>query len=386
LCKKVKIIQLFPEYVPSKLGFIEEYLFAMASCCARHGFLLTAVFPELPADFVQEKFDEKKVKVNVLAFRCVKDVFQNIKTLISKIKNENINIADVHFGDDLIIFILTAILRFYFRNKLYLVKHQHNTYGLGGKLVFIKKRISRLSLSCIFFNKIIAVSKTVKNDLISHGINANKIELIYNGINISKYQYSKAQAEALIKELDMPSGFRIVSTIAYACPMKGLRYFIAAVPIVLEKIPKVRFLIVGGGPLTDSLKKQARDLKVIDNMLFLGVRNDVPAILSLSDILVLSSVSSEGLPTVILESLCAGKAFVATDLDQCKEIITHRQNGLLVKTADERMLAQAVVSLLIDYKLASELAENGRATVKQKFSIQRMITQTIELYDSLGKG
>jgi len=380
-------MQLFPEYVPQKLGFIEEYLFSLATEAVLDNVALVAVFSHAPATFVQEKFDAQNIETVVLSFINLRSVLKNTVTLLKIVKKTKINIVDIHFGDDIAVCLLTFLFRIFIKKRdCFLIRHQHNTYGFSERGKSIKRVISRLKLGCLFFDKIIAVSQTVVDDLMLHGIKKGKIICVYNGIHVSKYEHLLPEAVLMFKEeLKLSSEDKIVTTIAYACPMKGLQYFIDAVPAILNKVPNTKFLIVGGGPLSGCLQKQASRLGIEEVVFFLGVRKDIPVILSSSDVSVLSSVSSEGLPTVILESLCCRVPVVATDMEQCKEIITDSMEGLLVPTKNSQRLAEAIVFLLENEELAESLAKRGYKKVVKEFTIDRMIAQTFQIYKEYEK-
>jgi glycosyltransferase involved in cell wall biosynthesis len=115
------------------------------------------------------------------------------------------------------------------------------------------------------------------------------------------------------------------------------------------------------------------------NFLFLGRRNDVPEILASCDIAVLPSLA-EGLPNAVLEYLAAGLPAVASALGGNLEVIQDGLTGLLVPPQDAGALAAALLRLLEDEDLATLLAKAGREQVTSRFSFDRLVAETENLY------
>jgi glycosyltransferase involved in cell wall biosynthesis len=141
----------------------------------------------------------------------------------------------------------------------------------------------------------------------------------------------------------------------------------------------VRFRIVGDGPLRESLESQSRALGVDGIVEFLGARNDVPAQLRHFDLFVLPSLW-EGLPYVLLEAMAAGLPIVTTDVDGVREVITDGREGIVVPSRNARALADAIVGLMANSARRSRLGVNGAQGVKERFSLDAMIEQTVDVY------
>jgi glycosyltransferase involved in cell wall biosynthesis len=91
----------------------------------------------------------------------------------------------------------------------------------------------------------------------------------------------------------------------------------------------------------------------------------------------------EGLPLVAIEALAAGRPMVATAVDGTPEVVIHEKTGLLVPPANPTALAEAIERLLDNPELASRLAADGRRFVRENFTLQRQIDETVALYSEL---
>jgi len=164
--------------------------------------------------------------------------------------------------------------------------------------------------------------------------------------------------------------------------IKGHRYFMEAAKSVLEKVPDVEFLLIGDGPLRSKYEEMARSLGVEKKVCFLGRRNDIPSILSVLSVSVLSSIS-EGLSNVVLESMAAGRPVVATRVGGNPELVINGTTGYLVPPADSEALTEAVVALLKNPAKARSMGVAGKKLVEEKFTVEAMVKGYENLYQSL---
>ena len=233
------------------------------------------------------------------------------------------------------------------------------------------------SYSC---DKLICVSNAVANDLIVKSrINARKIKVIYNGIELDRFSRHQdiSSFKAKFGLLETQRIIAIVGRLTYA---KGHRYLLEAIGRLVESFPDIRCLIVGDGPLREELKVYAQKLGIMQNCIFMGTRDDVAQILSMLDIFVLPSVS-EGLPFVLLEAMAMQCAVVATNIGGINELVEDGRTGILVPPGDNQALAAALKELLQNRKKAQSLAACARLEVEQRFTLQRTLKETQEVYD-----
>jgi len=171
----------------------------------------------------------------------------------------------------------------------------------------------------------------------------------------------------------------VIGTVARLHRQKGVVNLLRAAPKILSACPEVRVAVVGEGPQSGSLRREAQRLGLDGHLLFLGERRDAASFMALFDMFVLPSLW-EGLPFVLVEAAAWGKPIVATAVDGVPEILEDGKTGLLVPPGDPTALADAVIRLLRDKEEARRLGEMARTLVPPRFPLRRMIEQTQNLY------
>lgn len=226
-------------------------------------------------------------------------------------------------------------------------------------------------------------AQAVKKDVLARErIDPRKIELIYNGVDVASFAAEGDIAQTR-RELGLEPQALVIGMVANLIHYKGHKEIIEAARRVKDRFPGVRFVFVGrDGGMLDTLKTQVAQCGVEKEILFLGSRQDIPALLRVFDIQVLASYE-EGFSNVILEGMAAGKPIVATDVGGNGEAIVDGETGILVKPRDPAGLAEAIVRLLGDADLRQRMGKAGRARVQQFFSCERLIADMDSLYASI---
>jgi glycosyltransferase involved in cell wall biosynthesis len=223
----------------------------------------------------------------------------------------------------------------------------------------------------------IAISQKIKEVLVSDGIAAERIFVVHSGIDPDRF--SAESCKDLISEFAIKNDEKVVINVAHLAGHKGQKYLVRSIPAVLERFPRTRFFIVGGGELMEELKALAVSMGLADELVFTGFREDVGAFYRLADIFVMSSVD-EGLGTAVLDALAAGMPVVATHSGGIPEMITDGENGLLVPAENPSALADGISEMLADPDKAQQMAARGPELVKARFSIEAMIAGNINVY------
>jgi glycosyltransferase involved in cell wall biosynthesis len=247
----------------------------------------------------------------------------------------------------------------------------------------VQRFICRLA-HCVLVN-----ADAVRKQLIADGYNAEKIEVIKNGLDLSKFSAARGSGK-LHREFGFPSEAPLVVVLSRLDRIKGIDYFLEAAAAVAKLFPQARFLIVGNPPPHDesykgSLVRHAARLGLSQRIIFTGFRLDVPEVLSDTAVSVLPSLS-EGLSNTLLESMAAGVPVVATDVGGNPEAVENGVTGLLVPPRDPDALARAVCLLLGNREMAAEMGNAGRERVAKRFSMDQMVRETETLYLKLLNG
>lgn len=221
----------------------------------------------------------------------------------------------------------------------------------------------------------------------SEGIARSKITIIENGIDVGRFaDPDRSAVDACRSDLGIPDGCNVVIMVAALRPEKAHEAFLEAARSLSNSIENIRFLIVGGGPREEDLRKLAARLSIQDRVLFLGRRSDIPVLLHLADVLVLPSHSVvETLPLVVLEAMAAGLPVVASSVGSVPEVVRDGETGILIPPADSQALATAVTRLLNHRSLARELAANAKRLVATRYTDVRMVDGYVELFERLAR-
>jgi glycosyltransferase involved in cell wall biosynthesis len=228
-------------------------------------------------------------------------------------------------------------------------------------------------------------SEIVKMFTANHfSISPDKIKVIYNGIDAKRFVNFKESIK-IKDDLSIPKNARVVGVIGkLSSPQKNIPLFLKAAGRISNQFSDVKFLVVGSGKLLDDMKDFSHKLGISEKVYFTGEREDIPEILKLLDVFVLSSYK-EGLPNVIMEAMAASKPVVATDVGGVSELVMDEETGFLVPSNNVEKLSQAVIRLLENPNVAKRMGEKGKERIEKLFLIDRTVKQTEKLYLSLFK-
>jgi glycosyltransferase involved in cell wall biosynthesis len=252
-------------------------------------------------------------------------------------------------------------------------------------------------LACRMADVVLCNAGSIRDWLIEEGYQPEKIRIIRNGIDLSRYRAvatdAPTRASTLRQELGLPPTAPLVVMLSRLNAQKGVDDFIKAAALISLRMPEVRFLLVGEKLLHKQgtfekdasyhmhLQQLCRDLGVEDKIVFTGHRSDVPELLAEGTVSVLPS-HSEGLSNTLLESMAAGLPIVATCVGGNGELVDHGLNGFLVPPQNPATLADAIMRILADSDLARRFSQASRAKAEQYFSMERMVQDTEALYDA----
>ncbi len=236
-----------------------------------------------------------------------------------------------------------------------------------------------------YVNRFIVVSDSLNKAMVrEHGVAREKVVKIYNGIETDIYQPAgqSANRRRIRGEFRVADKEILIGAIGRLAWPKGFEFFIQAIPDIIQALPNGRFLLVGDGALRHNLEALTRSLNLQNHLLFAGQRTDIRDILTALDIVVVPSIQ-EGFSMLTLEAMAMNKPIVATRIDGTTEQITDGREGLLVPSRNPAELTKAILRIACDPALATTLGNAARQRVKAAFSVQRMIQETIKVYDEL---
>jgi glycosyltransferase involved in cell wall biosynthesis/protein-tyrosine-phosphatase len=291
--------------------------------------------------------------------------------LVRMIRTEQIDILQTHDSETRRIGILAAALAG--------VPHVSSVHG------YIcndrKERVSRWLDHRLLrvVGAVITVSDRLRQDLVSAGVRQDRITLLQNAVVLADYP-DPGRGVALRVELRIPEDALVVSIIGRLSAEKGHEDFLAAARIVLEALPRTRFLIAGDGPLRGLLEQRINELHLHGHVILTGHRSDLAELYGLTDVLAISSYT-EGIPNVLLEAFAYGKPAVATAVGGVPEVLEHERTGYLVPPGDPAQMAARLIMLLESRERRQRMGRAGRQAVEERFSFVER-TRTLErLYE-----
>ncbi|HRY28794.1 MAG TPA: glycosyltransferase family 4 protein [Elusimicrobiota bacterium] len=238
-----------------------------------------------------------------------------------------------------------------------------------------KYRTSRIRL-------FVAVSDDIRRVLVAGGVPEERVEVIQSGVDVARFS-PRPPDEKLRTELAFPRGTPIVGNLTHFSWWKGQTFFLEAARLVLSSGVPAHFLLVGKDTDGPAARAKVTELGIEKNVTLAGFRTDMPEVLSLLGVSVVSSLAGEGFSGVLRESMSMGIPVVATDVGGNKELVLNEKTGLLVPPGDARSLADAVRRLLTDKTLADSCARAGQESVRSRFSIGKTLERTEKLYERL---
>jgi glycosyltransferase involved in cell wall biosynthesis len=232
--------------------------------------------------------------------------------------------------------------------------------------------------------RIVTNSSGVQEFYVGHGLPAEKFVVIPNGI-APPVVADPISREALLAELKLPAGSRLIGCVGRLWPQKGHKDLIWAADLLKSTRDDAHLLIIGDGPLRWRLERFTHQSQVEDKVHFLGERSDVPRLMPHFDVLWLGS-EYEGQSNAILEAMAAGVPVITYDIAGNRDLVVPDETGYLIPLGDRFEFTRRTDWLLSDDALCRRMGEAGRARVLREFTVEQMVARHAELYRTLTGG
>ena len=211
----------------------------------------------------------------------------------------------------------------------------------------------------------------------------NKARVIPNGVDTVALSSAASDRERIRRELDVSSGEFLWLAVGRLWAQKDYPTLLNAFRPLAEL--QGRLAIAGRGPLLDELQQQSEQLGISSKVSFLGVRHDIPALLSAADGFVLSS-AWEGMPNVVMEAMAAGVPVVATRVGGVPELVEPGKSGFLGPAGDAAALSEAMRRLMLLPREQQKLmGAHGREHIASRYGLSAMADRWIGLFEELLK-
>jgi len=360
---KIAMVGQFPPHI----GGVGVHIHSLSKELVKNGeevFVIT--YPHKDIKYLKNKdyMDNRGIKVigtygvNIGGLRSLFYTFFGTIQLIKTVKKYDIDIIHGHYLYPAgLIAVLAGIFT---KKKVYVTSHGSDIFCLYPQHKFMRPVIKFVLKRA---DVVLAVSEALKEEILKIDVPniENKVKLNWNTVNIDEFkpqdtlnQDEKESLKALKKELDISENKPIIIFVGNIIKRKNVATILDAKKQLKSDCT---LLVVGDGPLLNSLKEKVEDEK-IDNVIFTGARSDVANLIRISDLLILPSYS-ESFGLVLIESLACGKPVIGSNVGGIKEIIT-KDVGLLVEPSDYNGLANAIDLILDNDDLREKFKSNAR--------------------------
>lgn len=281
------------------------------------------------------------------------------------------------------------ILRLLKRERVDII-HAHSSRdawlaGAAGKLLGIKVFRTRHLLTPIggpyvyarLTDLVLTVSEGVRQYLVSAGVPAQQIIAVPTGIDLRRFDPTRPDLLDMRQHFGIPREAFVIGIVAVLRRAKGHRFLLQAVKRLAPEFPQIKLLIAGTGPQEQNIKNLIKELGLGEQVLMLGLQDDIPNLLRALDVFVLPA-QEEALGTALIEATAMGVPVIATRIGGIPEVVG--EAGLLFESEDVEALVQHLRTLIRSPELAARMREQGIARARQFYDENLMVRRTEEIY------
>ena len=204
---------------------------------------------------------------------------------------------------------------------------------------------------------------------------SSHVHTVHYGLDATQIAPLSDAKKILCQTLGLAPDIPLAGSVCRLTAQKGITYAIQA----LQALPDIHYVIVGNGPLRGTLEAEVQSYQMQDRVHFLGWRDDIHALMSAFDVLLMPSLW-EGFGLVSLEAMAVRKPIIASRVTALPEIVVDGETGYLVPPADPTALAAKLSDIFSDPAKARMMGDNGRKRLESEFSVQRMVESTLKVY------
>lgn len=329
--------------------------------------VVTGVIKNLSTPHVEVVDQSKKKGIETAVFPCSgKFDYKTVLQLRKFIKTNKIDIIHTHgYKSNLYSFFASLGV------SVKLVATCHNWLGDNPKMKLYAS-VDRFFLRRFAF--VAAVSRAVQEKALQSNIAPKKVRIIRNGIALSRFKEQEFST-GFKKYLGIPENHLVVGTVGRLSSEKGHRHLLNIVDALIKEYPQATFLIVGDGTLRKELQRGFNQ----ENIIFIGLRNDLPELYNCMDIFVLPSLT-EGLPMVLLEAMASYLPVVVTRVGDVPKVVVENETGFIVDPGDEEAMKKCLLTLLDDSEKRKRMGQKGYQRVKEGYSSSQMAREYLQVY------
>ena len=321
-----------------------------------------------PGLFVETAAQERGLQTVPITVTSQQD-WHDRRKLLDLMRRERFDIVHAHWRPD---YVVSATLARLSGIPVNLLSH-HSPRPLKTKEVFLYPRF--------LYDRIIALSESVRGMLVGQGLPADKVVTIHHGTDTAAFRHTTLPPEDVLRDWQIPSDRLVVGIVGRIAPEKGIICLLEA----LSRLPDVplHLVIIGDGPQEEEVRATIARLALGERVTIAGFRKDVNNAINALDVLVLASTWQEPCAAVVQQAMALGKPVIGTDAGGTPEMIADGETGMIVPPADADALANALRTFAAEPARRASMGVAGRERVDRLFTLQRMVDQNEALYYQL---
>ncbi|MFA6227278.1 MAG: glycosyltransferase [Candidatus Paceibacterota bacterium] len=372
----------------SNWGGAQKYVFDLATSLPKDDFDITVVFGG--NGLMQEKLERAGVKIERLNLENKIGLLKNVAEFFAILKIIYKNNPDIlHLNSSkmgIMAALASRICNMIPRHNTKIIFTAHGWAFNEDRPIWQRSLIKIIHWKTVFMSHMtICVSSSVKKQIESLPLIRNRLVLINNGISDIQFIDKSSAREKIFEKIgagnkDMLNN-RWIGTISELHKNKGLKYAIEAFSKIEKNLAEnISFIIIGEGDERGRLDKLISELNLSGKVFLVGKIDEAGKYLKAFDIFTLTSIT-EALGYVILEAGKAELPVVASAVGGIPEIIENNINGILVKVENIEEISRAIEILIKNKDLREKYGKALKNKVNLKFSIPRMIQETVQVYN-----
>lgn len=350
-----------------------EHVLSLVHNLDRQRFAVTVVMPDLLAS-LKEDYVSAGARVLTLPLRKLRWPAAAITGLINEFRRGKPHLVHIHSQEAGLI--ARPLARLSGTHRVVYTPHTINIRNRRWQKLYwqFEKSLSAIT------DRIISINDADRQTLIQLGVSAEKLITVYNGIDLARFD-PLAPPPAEIKNL-YGTGQALVMQVGRMNEQKAPFDFLEGARQVLGQMPAARFVLVGDGPLLESVRQKIRADGLENRVYAVGAQPQAFRWMQAADIVTLTSYW-EGSPYTLLEAMAWCKPVVATGVNGCPELVHEGETGFLVPPGEPNEWADRVLRLLADPQCRRKMGESGRKHLENNFTIKLMTEKLTEIYEEI---
>lgn len=231
------------------------------------------------------------------------------------------------------------------------------------------------------FDRVITISRAIREGLVTAGVPAGKIRVVHSAVPLPDPSIRWSR-ERFDERFGLTRAAPVIGMAAQFIARKGHAVLIDAAPRVLDRLPQVRFLLFGRGPLEPSIRERIRQMSLTRAVQLPGFDEDLPAFVGCFDVLV-HPAYDEGLGIILLQASAARVPIVTSPVGGIPEVVEDGRNGLLVPPGDAQALSDALIRMLESGEMRRRMGLAGEEVIERNFSLAGMVEGNLSVYQEL---